>query len=185
MIAVCCAMNNNRSMETHSLFLKKNINIKSYGTSHNIKLPGLTPNTPNIYEYGTTYKEIYDDLVSQNKEAYDRIGLLYLLERNMKVKERPENFFDAMKEEIFTVVITCEEKCFESIYQNVKDGGSKLKNGFWLVNFEIKDTISDAVFGANDIYNFVRMIEKNDVESAIEKYSVQNNKEMLCTYIVY
>ena len=44
--------------------------MKSYGTGSVIKLPGAGPNQPNVYQFGTSYEEIYKDLTSKDHQLY-------------------------------------------------------------------------------------------------------------------
>ncbi|KAF7683034.1 RNA polymerase II subunit A C-terminal domain phosphatase SSU72 [Astathelohania contejeani] len=188
-IAVCCAMNQNRSMETHDLLMKQGYNIRSYGTSPQIKLPGLSISTPNVYSFDTTYEEIYKDLISQNEEAYRENGMLHLLERNMRVKPKPENFFET--DENFDLVITCEERCFTAIFKHYLENVAVGDKSFYLVNFDIKDTPSDAVFGANDIFEFIKTLDGCDdnldkiIEYALEKHYESKEEKLLYTIIHY
>lgn len=56
-----------------SLCSKKGYNVKSYGTGSVIKLPGPGPNLPNVYEFGTTYEQIYQDLMAKDPQLYPLI----------------------------------------------------------------------------------------------------------------
>lgn len=49
-------------------FSKKGFNVKSFGTGDKVKLPGNAPDRPNIYDFGTTYEEIYNDLLTKDKQ---------------------------------------------------------------------------------------------------------------------
>ena len=90
--ATICSSNVNRSMEAHDLFevnielymidsQKNNLNVVTYGTGSEIKIPGLTAKTPLSYEYfemmnvrykfGTDYELILNDLIDKNKELYE------------------------------------------------------------------------------------------------------------------
>lgn len=69
-IAVICSSNMNRSMEAHAFLAKKGFIVKSYGTGDKVKLPGSAADKPNIYEFGTSYEEIYQDLLNKDKSLY-------------------------------------------------------------------------------------------------------------------
>lgn len=69
-VAVICSSNMNRSMEAHSVLSKRNFTVSSYGTGDKIKIPGKSPREPNVYPFGTTYKEIYKDLINKDKKLY-------------------------------------------------------------------------------------------------------------------
>ena len=57
-------------MESHSVLAKRNFLVSSYGTGEKIKIPGKSQREPNVYPFGTTYEEIYKDLVSKDRQLY-------------------------------------------------------------------------------------------------------------------
>lgn len=72
-IAVICSSNMNRSMEAHAFLAKKGFDIKSFGTGDKVKIPGSTADRPNVYDFGTSYEEIYQDLLLKDKSLYPSI----------------------------------------------------------------------------------------------------------------
>ena len=54
----------------------------------NWKIPWLLPS-------GTTYDEIYKDLCGKDRALYTDMGMLHILERNRRLKEKPERFDEA------------------------------------------------------------------------------------------
>jgi RNA polymerase II subunit A C-terminal domain phosphatase SSU72 len=67
--AISCSSNMNRSMEAHVQLMNSGFNVKSFGSGTTVKLPGPSPDRPNIYEFdGPTYEEIQRDLTRKNKD---------------------------------------------------------------------------------------------------------------------
>ncbi|KAM1655387.1 hypothetical protein ACFX1Q_008275 [Malus domestica] len=60
--AMVCSSNQNWSMEAHSLHKRQGFDIASYDTGAHVKLPGPSLKEPNVYDFGTLYKQIFDDL---------------------------------------------------------------------------------------------------------------------------
>lgn len=59
----------------HSLYSKKGFCVKSYGTGSAVKLPGSSPNQPNIYPFDTTYEQMYQDLYQKDPQLYPMIRI--------------------------------------------------------------------------------------------------------------
>jgi len=51
-------------------YSKRGFNVRSFGSGTHVKLPGLAPDRPNIYDFNTTYDEMFKDLSSKDAEAY-------------------------------------------------------------------------------------------------------------------
>lgn len=68
--AMVCSSNQNRSMEAHAILKSKGFNVSSYGTGAHVKLPGPSLREPNVYDFGTPYKLMFDDLRRKDPELY-------------------------------------------------------------------------------------------------------------------
>lgn len=68
--AMVCSSNQNRSMEAHSLLKREGFDVASYGTGQHVKLPGPSIREPNVYDFGTPYKHMFDDLRRKDIELY-------------------------------------------------------------------------------------------------------------------
>ena len=53
--------------------------MKSFGTGINVKLPGVSADRPNIYDFGITYEEMYKDLKAKDPQLYPFVRDIVLL----------------------------------------------------------------------------------------------------------
>ncbi|XP_022703491.1 RNA polymerase II subunit A C-terminal domain phosphatase SSU72-like isoform X1 [Varroa jacobsoni] len=120
--AVVCSSNQNRSMETHLFLSKRGFKVRSFGTGDKVKLPGNAPDKPNVYDFGTPYETMYQDLMRKDKNLYTNNGILNMLDRNKRIKRAPEKF--QLSSEIFDVIFTVEER----VYDQVVEGGCSRRN---------------------------------------------------------
>ncbi|KAH0689946.1 hypothetical protein KY289_017304 [Solanum tuberosum] len=115
--AMVCSSNQNRSMESHFLLKREGFDVASYGTGQHVKLPGPSIREPNVYDFGTPYKQMFDDLRRKDVELYKRNGILPMLKRNLGVKLAPQRWQDNAADGPFDVVITFEEKVFDLVLE--------------------------------------------------------------------
>ncbi|KAL3686445.1 hypothetical protein R1sor_009019 [Riccia sorocarpa] len=121
--AMVCASNQNRSMEAHFLLQKQGLDVSSYGTGAQVKLPGPSVREPNVYAFGTPYRLMLDDLKRKDPEfrlgRYRRNGLLQMLKRNLGVKVAPQRWQDNAADGAFDVVFTFEERVFDMVTEGL------------------------------------------------------------------
>uniref|UniRef100_A0A1D1Y7L1 RNA polymerase II subunit A C-terminal domain phosphatase SSU72 n=1 Tax=Anthurium amnicola TaxID=1678845 RepID=A0A1D1Y7L1_9ARAE len=113
--AMVCSSNQNRSMEAHSLMKRQGFDVSSYGTGAHVKLPGPSLREPNIYDFGTPYKHMYDELRRKDPDLYKRNGILPMLKRNSTIKLAPQRWQDNVSDGSFDVVLSFEEKVFDMV----------------------------------------------------------------------
>lgn len=89
--------------------------MKSFGTGDKVKLPGVAPDRPNVYDFGCSYEEIYQDLLNKDKSFYTQNGLLHMLDRNKRIKPGPERFQTCSDK--FDIIITCEERVYDQVIE--------------------------------------------------------------------
>ena len=138
--AMVCSSNQNRSMEAHALLKRHGFDVSSYGTGAHVKLPGPSLREPNVYDFGTPYKSMHDELRRKDPDLYDdaslfsligkalflnlgvgcrykRNGILPMLKRNLGVKNAPQRWQDNAADGCFDVVVTFEEKVFNIVIE--------------------------------------------------------------------
>ncbi|CDS05933.1 hypothetical protein LRAMOSA08461 [Lichtheimia ramosa] len=186
--AVICASNQNRSMEAHYVLNKHGFNVSSYGTGSMVRLPGPAIDKPNIYPFGTPYDRVYQELKQRDPQLYTQNGLLSMLDRNRKVKEAPQRWHEAR--EVYDVIITCEERCFDAVVEDLSNRGQGYNASTHVLNVEIKDNHDDALQGGKAILQLVEMIEAaTDVDAEIggiiDNFSTKNPKFPLLHTVAY
>ncbi|XP_037815855.1 RNA polymerase II subunit A C-terminal domain phosphatase SSU72 isoform X1 [Lucilia sericata] len=156
-IAVVCSSNMNRSMEAHNFLAKKGYNVRSFGTGERVKLPGTAIDKPNVYEFGTPYDTIYNDLVSKDKQYYTQNGLLHMLDRNRRIKKCPERFQDCREQ--FDIIVTVEERVYDQVLENMESRDVVDNRPVHIFNVDIEDNHEEALMGAFLITDMINMVK--------------------------
>uniref|UniRef100_A0A1I7TV36 RNA polymerase II subunit A C-terminal domain phosphatase SSU72 n=1 Tax=Caenorhabditis tropicalis TaxID=1561998 RepID=A0A1I7TV36_9PELO len=167
--AVSCSSNMNRSMEAHSILKKRGFNIESYGSGTQVKIPGPSIDKPNCYEFGpTTYEDIYSDLVKKDHQYYLGSGLLNMVDRNRRIKTRPQRFQSETRE--FDVVLCLEERVFDQVVDFLNRRVGTSGNPVHVINIDIEDNPEEATVGAFFVGNLCDKLEKcHDFEEEIDQ----------------
>jgi len=167
-IAVVCSSNQNRSMEAHNLLKKRGFRVQSFGTGSCVKLPGPTVDKPNIYSFDTPYQDQFVDLKRKDSAFYTQNGLLNMLDRNRRIKEKPERFQENQDE--FDLIVTCQERVFDQVLENMSERGGNSCKMVHVINVEIKDNHDDATLGAFVIHELAKEIcSSEDPEAEVEE----------------
>ncbi|OCK76606.1 Ssu72-like protein [Lepidopterella palustris CBS 459.81] len=164
-----CASNQNRSMEAHLRLALSSLPVISFGTGTLVRLPGPSIHQPNVYSFNsTTYRAIHAELSSQNAALYNQNGLLPMLARNLNIKSYPERFQDwipgkprldhstdkgapGTESGVVDVIITCEERCFDAVLDDLLNKGGKLNRPVHVFNVDIRDNHEEALVGGRAI----------------------------------
>jgi RNA polymerase II subunit A C-terminal domain phosphatase SSU72 len=178
--AMVCAANMNRSMAAHCALLEKGVlNVSSFGAGSSVKIPGSTKDDPNVYQFGkATYADIRKDLIRLDENAYRQKGLIDMLERNMRVKEKPERWQDNSDEKEFDVVVCFEERVFDLVLADMREKNAK-GTPCLVINLDVRDSHEDAVNAAPMALKLCEMIEKcEDWECEIDEIIDQFEEEV-------
>ncbi|KAB8072567.1 RNA polymerase II subunit A [Aspergillus leporis] len=187
-----CASNQNRSMEAHLRLstAPSPFPVISFGTGSLVRLPGPSITQPNVYNFNTTsYSQMYEELFSKDERLYRNNGLLNMLERNRNLKWGPERFQDwvpgmprvdhaakgdkgALGTEggVVDVIITCEERCWDAVVDDLMNKGSPLNRPVHVFNVDIKDNHEEALVGGKAILELANRLN----EAAVQELKVNN-----------
>jgi len=185
---VVCASNQNRSMEAHDLLSREGFSISSYGTAEQVKLPGPTISQPNVYQFGTPYQAMYEELKAKDQALYTQNGVLHLLERNMRIKKAPEKFQESAESDAYDVIITCEKRCFDAVFEDLSSRYPRVTKLIHIINLDIKDTPEAAKIDAKHVLlPLLTELEKlNDlegIEQVLEDIQYKKGRDLLHTVL--
>jgi RNA polymerase II subunit A C-terminal domain phosphatase SSU72 len=175
-------------MEAHHVLSKKGMDVKSFGTGSQVKLPGKSPDSPNTYPFTMSYNEIYQDLKQKDQAHYTQNGILNMLDRNRRLKERPERFQESRDE--FDLVITVEERVYDHVVEFLAGNTSGSCKSVHIVNMDVQDNHDDATIGAFLIDELCQeLLKAEDLDDAIEPviavFEEKHNKPLLHSIAFY
>lgn len=174
-----CASNQNRSMEAH-LQLSAFYPTISFGTGSLVRLPGPSLSQPNVYQFNsTTYDTMHNELQSKDPRLYKANGLLNMLDRNRHIKSFPERWqnwqpgvprLDRVADGdrgaagteggVVDIVITCEERCWDAVVEDLLNRGSPLNRPVHVFNVDIKDNHEEALVGGKAILDLANRLNE-------------------------
>lgn len=164
--------------------------MSSYGTGQHVKLPGPSLREPNVYEFGTPYKLMFEDLRRKDPELYKRNGILPMLKRNLAVKSAPQRWQDNASDGVFDVVFTFEEKVFDMVMEDLHNRDHMLMKPVLVINLEVKDNHEEAATGARLTLLLCQELEatgnwEDTIDDIITTFERQHRRKLLYSISFY
>ena len=171
--AMVCASNVNRSVAAHEALVKNSFsNVFSYGTGSAVRMPG--PRGASVYDFGTPYQRMFDELSAEDWHFFTRSGVLAMLERDAAVKLFPQKWQNEKTAHIASLdVILCfEDRVFDAVVEgstlimatviqifndyeqpsfciDIQTRGARDFKPVHVICLSVRDSPEDAVLGAN------------------------------------
>ncbi|KAK1317024.1 hypothetical protein QJS10_CPA05g00886 [Acorus calamus] len=188
--AMVCSSNQNRSMEAHSLLKRHGFEVSSYGTGQHVKLPGPSLREPNVYDFGTPYKQMFDDLRRKDPDLYKRNGILPMLKRNSSVKLAPQRWQNNASDGWFDVVFSFEEKVFDMVLEDLHNREHVLMKSVLVINLEVKDNHEEAAVGAKFTFDLCQELEaaeswEDTIDDIVAAFERQHRRKLLYSISFY
>lgn len=179
-------------MEGHLRLSAAGYPVVSFGTGTLVRLPGPSITQPNVYPFNTSsYSSMYDELEEKDPKLYQANGILKMLERNRGVKTGPERWQDweiggsrlgpheadngskGVEAGLVDIVITCEERCWDAVVDDLINRGSPLDRPVHIFNVDIKDSHEEALIGGKAIVDLADSLNN----AAIDERGVKGAEE--------
>lgn len=164
--------------------------MASYGTGQHVKLPGPSIREPNVYDFGTPYKQMFDDLRRKDVELYKRNGILPMLKRNLGVKLAPQRWQENVADGPFDVVITFEEKVFDLVLEDLHNRNQVLLKPVLVINLEVKDNHEEAAIGGRLALILCQELDATEnwedtIDDIINNFEKQHRRKLLYSISFY
>ena len=182
-------------MEGHLRLAAANYPVISFGTGTLVRLPGPSINQPNVYPFNiSSYDTMYKELDGKDHRLYEANGILKMLDRNRGIKAGPERWQDwrigapRLEEHehdqgskgseggYVDVVITCEERCWEAVVDDLLLRQGPLNRPVHVFNVDIKDSHEEALVGGRAIVDLADSLNKVANEERAATTGVQNGE---------
>ncbi|CAD7673226.1 unnamed protein product [Nyctereutes procyonoides] len=175
-------------MEAHKILNKRGFSVRSFGTGTHVKLPGPAPDKPNVCVFKTTYDQMYNDLLRKDKELYTQNDILHMLDRNKRIKPRPERFQDCR--DLFDLILTCEERVYDQVVEDLNSREQETCQPVPVINVDIQDNHEEATLGAFLICELCQCIQhtedmENEVDELLQEFEEKSGRAFLHTVGFY
>ena len=144
----------------------------------------------NVYDFGTTYQEILDDMLKQDHPFYREYGLIDMIDRDRHIKDKPERFahtFD--RSEMFDIIFTYQERVMEKVIMEFHRNGNANFELCTVVNIETPDDHAHALESAKTTLQLAKTIEQltsipEEIEAALSDFVRQRPDAGITFHIV-
>ncbi|KAG7586946.1 RNA polymerase II subunit A [Arabidopsis thaliana x Arabidopsis arenosa] len=122
--------------------------------------------------------------------SYKRNGILQMLKRNLSVKLAPQRWQDNAGDGVFDVVMTFEEKVFDSVLEDLNNREQSLMKTILVMNLEVKDNHEEAAIGGRLALELCQEIEGNEtwedtIDDIVAGFEKQHRRKLVYSISFY
>lgn len=137
-----------------------------------------------MYEFGTPYETMYNDLINKDKNLYTQNGILHMLDRNRRIKTCPERFQNCFDK--FDVIFTCEERVYDQVVEDLSSRNPIDYSTVHIINIDVQDNHEEATLGAFLIFRMAQSLANskdldNDIDELLQEFETNINRPLLHT----
>ncbi|KAJ7398696.1 transmembrane protein 240 [Pitangus sulphuratus] len=85
-------------------------------------------------------------ILNSSDFRYTQNGILHMLDRNKRIKPRPERFQNC--KDVFDLILTCEERVYDQVVEDLNSREQETCQPVHVINVDIQDNHEEATLGA-------------------------------------
>lgn len=102
--------------------------------------------------------------------SYTQNGLLHMLDRNRRIKQKPEKF--QLCTDRFDIIITAEERVYDQVIEFMESNPPVDNQPVHIINIDIQDNHEEATMGAFHICDMVSMVRRCRVNTKFVSFGI-------------
>nr|XP_020011146.1 RNA polymerase II subunit A C-terminal domain phosphatase SSU72-like [Castor canadensis] len=132
--------------------------------------------------------DVHADLSLTVVFSYTQNGILHMLDRNKRIKPRPERFQNC--KDLFDLILTCEERVYDQVVEDLNSREQETCQPVHVVNVDIQDNHEEATLGAFLICELCQCIQhtedmENEIDELLQEFEEKSGRAFLHTVCFY
>ncbi|KAM6336596.1 RNA polymerase II subunit A C-terminal domain phosphatase SSU72 isoform 2-T2 [Alca torda] len=127
-------------------------------------------------------------VLNSSNFRYTQNGILHMLDRNKRIKPRPERFQNC--KDVFDLILTCEERVYDQVVEDLNSREQETCQPVHVINVDIQDNHEEATLGAFLICELCQCIQhtedmENEIDELLQEFEEKSGRTFLHTVCFY